>query len=350
VPDPDSNCSKGINIDSLPVGLRNRVYSGDGSRSNPIRSESFTYLSQFLQFLGDVVKSVDADVVYGNFNDLLYEYQKNDQITKFSDKADKVVFPIFPSTEQSRIREDYFTYLGDASDYIVSGEGTVDNPYIAATALDKFIITLESLARHSIRTAVYGLFEDELFKVTQDGAICPILSEKDENVLLSKIKYFENKVYEKVAQLHLVLHQLCPLEEETGIPKNGKAFMTTVSSPKKTFSLYYTETDLWKVMNNIAREIAGFEKRHPAGDGEKQRLLSSTKKNNEKLEIELYEDCLINDIDRMLQEIEGLIKKYPDLGSEYVDIEWKEKTKTLALEGILEEAKQMITMVRNAAA
>jgi len=45
------NWSDGVNINSLPVVLRNRIYSGDGSPKNPIKSESFLFLSRFLQFL-----------------------------------------------------------------------------------------------------------------------------------------------------------------------------------------------------------------------------------------------------------------------------------------------------------
>jgi len=336
--------SNGININNLPVALRNRIYSGDGSPANPIKSESFVIPAQFLQFLREVVDFTDIDAVYGIYNDQLYACQKN-QIIKFSNNKEKAVFPIKSGTKKNQPPEDYFKCLEEAASYILRGKGTPEDPYTACVSIDKFIISLQNLAKHSMSEAIYGLDEGALFKVTTDEKVHPILTEKEEDVLISKIKDFEKKIYEKISQLHLVLHQLCPLED-TGLPKNGKALFTTLSSPGKSFHMYYADTDLLNILNNIAIETADFKKMHPDKASEKQRLLSSEKKDEEKLEIEIYEDCLINDINKILQKVEGLIKKYPDIGSKYIDIKWKEETKTFALMSILGEAKEIIATIR----
>jgi len=341
MPYSHNNWANGINIDQLPVGLRNHIYSGDGSRDKPINSESFPLLSPFLQFIKNLVESSDSEGVYGVFGGILYEYQKNNQIIKFSNKGDMVIFPIFPCSEKNRTQKDYFNYLEDASNYILKGEGTLDNPYITATSLDKFLITLQSLAQHSIRKAIYGLDRDELFKITKDGTIFPLLNEKEENILISKIKHFENTIYEKIIQLYLVLSQLCPLED-IGVPKNGKSFCEIFFSPKKSFGIYYVRSDLSNIINNITREEAEFEKTHPDNIRERKKLLSSKKINKEKLGVELYEDCLINDIDQGLQKVKNLIDRYPDIGSEYVDIKWMKGTKTVALKELLDEAKHIL--------
>lgn len=111
MPYSHNNWPNGININELPVGLRNHIYSGDGSRDKPINSESFPLLSQFLQFIKNLVESSDSEGVYGIFGGTLYEYQKNNQIIKFSNKGDMVIFPIFPCSEKNKTQEDHFTYL-----------------------------------------------------------------------------------------------------------------------------------------------------------------------------------------------------------------------------------------------